>query len=55
MNVRSVSTRVVYHDRRRKTYLRLRLANSQEVDDVYQDVVLAIHVSRHTYEPARPV
>ena len=38
-----------------RTYLRRRLANSQEVDDVYQEVVLAIHVSRHTYEPARPV
>ncbi len=38
-----------------KTYLRRRLANSQELEDVYQEVVLAIHVSRHTYEPARPV
>ena len=35
-------------------YLRRRLASQQEVDDVYQEVLLAIHVSRHTYEPRRP-
>jgi RNA polymerase sigma-70 factor (ECF subfamily) len=36
-------------------YLRRRLINPQDVDDVYQEVLLAIHVSRHTYEPGRPV
>ena len=36
-------------------YLRRRLANPQEVDDVSQEVLLAIHVSRHTYDPRRPL
>jgi RNA polymerase sigma-70 factor (ECF subfamily) len=36
-------------------YLRRKLANPQEVDDVYQEVLLAIHVSRHTYAPGRPL
>ena len=36
-------------------YLRRRLANREEVDDVYQEVLLAIHVSRHTHERGRPV
>jgi RNA polymerase sigma-70 factor (ECF subfamily) len=36
-------------------YLRRRLAAQHEIDDVYQEVLLAIHLSRHTYEPGRPV
>jgi len=36
-------------------YLRRRLVDRQEVDDVFQEVLLAIHVSRHTYEPSRPL
>jgi RNA polymerase sigma-70 factor (ECF subfamily) len=38
-----------------RVFLRRRLANLQEVDDVYQEVLLAIHVSRHTYDPRRRV
>jgi RNA polymerase sigma factor (sigma-70 family) len=37
------------------SFLRRRLPNRQEADDVYQDVLLAVHVSRHTYERGRPV
>jgi len=36
-------------------YLRRRLHNPQDVDDVYQEVLLAIHMSRHTYERGLPV
>ena len=36
-------------------YVQRRLRNAQDVDDVYQEILLAIHVSRHTYEPGRPV
>ena len=36
-------------------YLRRRLATQHEIDDVYQEVLLAIHLSRHTYDPGRPV
>lgn len=36
-------------------YIRRRLVNRHEVDDVYQEALLAIHVSRHTYERGRPV
>src|SRR6185436_8034215 len=36
-------------------YLRRRLSNPQDVDDVHQEVLLAIHLSRHTYEPGRAV
>lgn len=36
-------------------YLRRRLGDPQERDDVYQEVLLAIHVSRHTYERWRPL
>ena len=36
-------------------YVQRRLRNAQEVDDVYQEILLAIHASRHTYEPGRPV
>jgi RNA polymerase sigma factor (sigma-70 family) len=34
-------------------YLRRRLRHPHDVDDVHQEVLLAIHVSRHTYQPAR--
>ena len=36
-------------------YVQRRLRDAQDVDDVYQEILLAIHVSRHTYEPGRPV
>lgn len=36
-------------------YLRRRLIDPQEIDDVYQEVLMAIHVSRHTYQPSRPL
>jgi hypothetical protein len=32
-------------------YLRRRLGSPHDVDDVYQEVLLAIYVSRYTYEP----
>jgi RNA polymerase sigma factor (sigma-70 family) len=36
-------------------YLRRRLPNPQDIDDAHQEVLLAIHRSRHTYEPGRAV
>jgi len=36
-------------------YLRRRLPNPQDVDDVHQEVLLAVHMSLHTYEPGRAV
>jgi len=38
-----------------RAYLRRRLPNPQDVDDVHQEVLLAIHVSRDTYEQGRAV
>ena len=36
-------------------FLRNRVANPAEVEDVYQDVFMAIFQARHTYEPGRPL
>lgn len=33
---------------------RRRLRNSEDVEDVVQDILLAIHAIRHTYDPHRP-
>ena len=37
-----------------KGFLRRRLADPEEAADVLQDVLLALHRARHTYDPARP-
>jgi RNA polymerase sigma-70 factor (ECF subfamily) len=34
--------------------VRRRVASADEVDDVGQEVLLALHRARHTYDPARP-
>lgn len=36
-------------------FLRRRVADRSEVDDVVQDVLIAMHRARHTYDPARPL
>jgi RNA polymerase sigma factor (sigma-70 family) len=36
-------------------YLRRRVPHLHDVDDVHQEVLLAIHMSLHTYEPGRAV
>jgi RNA polymerase sigma-70 factor (ECF subfamily) len=36
-------------------FLRRRIADYQEIEDVYQEVVVAIFQARHTYEPGRPL
>jgi len=36
-------------------FLRRRIADHQEIEDVYQEVVVAIFQARHTYEPGRPL
>jgi len=36
-------------------FLRRRVADPQEVEDVYQEVFMAIFEARHTYEPGRPL
>ncbi|HEY2485588.1 MAG TPA: RNA polymerase sigma factor [Candidatus Binataceae bacterium] len=35
-------------------FLRRRVGDAHEVDDVYQEVFMAIFEARHTYEPGRP-
>jgi RNA polymerase sigma factor (sigma-70 family) len=35
-------------------FLRRRVADPQELEDVYQEVFMAIFEARHTYEPGRP-
>jgi RNA polymerase sigma-70 factor (ECF subfamily) len=35
-------------------FLRRRIADAQELEDVYQEVFMAIFEARHTYEPDRP-
>ena len=35
--------------------LRRRLRDPEECRDAYQDVLMAVHRSRHTYEPGRPL
>ena len=36
-------------------FLRRRIAEPQEIEDVYQEVLMAIFEARHTYEPSRPL
>jgi RNA polymerase sigma-70 factor (ECF subfamily) len=36
-------------------FLRRRVADPQELEDVYQEVFMAIFEARHTYEPGRPL
>lgn len=36
-------------------FLRRRVGDSNDLEDVCQEVLLAIYESRHTYEPGRPV
>ena len=36
-------------------FLRRRGKNPEEVDDLYQETLLALHRARHTYQPLRPV
>jgi RNA polymerase sigma-70 factor, ECF subfamily len=36
-------------------FLRRRIADHQEIEDVYQEVLVAIFEARHTYEPSRPL
>jgi RNA polymerase sigma-70 factor (ECF subfamily) len=36
-------------------FLRRRIADRNELEDVYQDTMLALFQARHTYEPARPL
>ncbi|HLK12379.1 MAG TPA: sigma-70 family RNA polymerase sigma factor [Candidatus Binatia bacterium] len=37
------------------SFLRSRVVDHQEVDDLYQETLLALHRARHTYQPPRPV
>jgi RNA polymerase sigma-70 factor (ECF subfamily) len=36
------------------SFLRRRLRDAQDVEDVYQETLMALHRARHTYEPSRP-
>ena len=36
-------------------FLRRRIANRQDLDDVYQDTLMAFYQARHTYQPTRPL
>ena len=36
-------------------FLRRRVADNSEVEDVYQDTLMAIYQARHTYDAARPL
>lgn len=36
-------------------FLRRRIADRQELEDVYQDTLLAFFKARHTYQPSRPL
>jgi RNA polymerase sigma-70 factor (ECF subfamily) len=35
-------------------FLRRRLSDSPDLEDVYQETLMALHRARHTYEPSRP-
>ena len=37
------------------TFLRHRVRDTEEIQDLYQEVFLALHRARHTYEPTRPL
>lgn len=41
--------------RRVRGIIRSRLARAADAEDVVQDVLLAVHRHRHTYDPVRPV
>ena len=36
------------------SYVRRRVFNPQQVEDVYQEVLMTFHKARHTYQPDRP-
>ena len=36
-------------------FIRRRVSDAAEVEDVYQDTLMALHRARHTYEPSRPL
>ena len=36
-------------------FLRRRVADANELDDAYQEVLMALFEARHTYEPGRPL
>jgi RNA polymerase sigma-70 factor (ECF subfamily) len=36
-------------------FVRRRAAESEDARDVYQEVLLALHRARHTYDPSRPL
>lgn len=38
-----------------RAFLRRRVVGTDDVDDIVQDVLLAVHRARHTYDPARPL
>lgn len=38
-----------------KAFLRKRISDPAEVDDVCQEILLALYESRHTYQPDRPL
>jgi RNA polymerase sigma-70 factor (ECF subfamily) len=38
-----------------KAFLRKRIADPAEVDDVCQEILLALYQARHTYQPGRPL
>jgi RNA polymerase sigma-70 factor (ECF subfamily) len=35
-------------------FLRRRIADPHECEDVFQDTLMALHCARHTYDPSRP-
>jgi RNA polymerase sigma factor (sigma-70 family) len=37
------------------SFLRRRIADPDELEDVYQEVFMALYGARHTYEPGRPL
>lgn len=37
-----------------RAYMRRRVRDGQDVEDLVQDVLLTLHRARHTYDPARP-
>jgi RNA polymerase sigma-70 factor (ECF subfamily) len=36
-------------------FLRRRIVNPQDLDDAYQDTLMAFYQARHTYQPSRPL
>ena len=35
-------------------FVRRRVGDAEDAKDVYQDILMAVHRARHTYEPGRP-